>query len=301
VPNAGDRLGFSLYLRGAAEAASAHTALDDAGRDAVVAAALAQSGLSPEDVTAFFADLEANGERPRYQRMIADGKAAIAGLLGDALVTGPRPTLTDLLVRWNDPLNQTGEAQPVTFLLTDIAGSTAMTSEIGNAGAQRVVRAHNAIARAATRAFRGREIKHTGDGMLMIFPDSTAAARAAIDIQQEAATFSLDNPAAPLAVRIGVHTGEAVFEGGEYYGPAVAGVNGICAAAAPGEICCSMAVRQKMPSSLRTETLGAKVLKGSATATEVFKVLWEPRRAAAKGVLEYRQIGAPPAAGAGRG
>ena len=170
--------------------------------------------LSPEEAAAFFADLEVNGERPRYKIMIDHGRAGIGFMLGDA--TGAKPLLPDLLGKWNDPLNQTGEPQQVTFLLTDIVGSTAMTSEIGNAGAQRVVRAHNAICRAAAKAFRGREVKHTGDGMLLIFPDSTAGARAAIDIQQEANTFALDNPAAPLVLRVGVHTGEAVYEDSEY-------------------------------------------------------------------------------------
>ena len=288
-----DRLGFSLYLLGATRAVAERNALDETTTRLLADSVLSRSRLSPEEIAAFFADLEVNGERPRYKSMIDHGRTGIGFMLGE--VSGSKPLLPEILTKWNDPLNQTGEPQQVTFVLTDIVGSTAMTSEIGNAGAQRVVRAHNAICRAAAKAFRGREVKHTGDGMLMIFPDSTSGARAAIDIQQEGNTFALDNPAAPLVMRVGVHTGEAVFEDGEYFGPAVAAVNGIAAAAGNGEICISAVARQKLPTLLKAQEIDTRTVKGSATPIQLFRLLWEPKRAVGKApVLEYRQIGANP-------
>ncbi len=291
----GDRLGFSLYLLGAARAAAERNALDEPTTRLLAEAVLDRSRLPTADIAAFFADFDVNGERPRYKAMLDHGRAGIGFMLGE--VSGSKPLLTEILTKWNDPLNQAGEPQQVTFLLTDIVGSTAMTSEIGNAGAQRVVRAHNAICRAATKAFRGREVKHTGDGMLMIFPDSTAGARAAMDVQQEGNTFALDNPAAPLVMRVGVHTGEAVYEDGEYFGPAVATVNGVTSVAGNGEICISAAVRQRLPTLLKVEEIDTRAVKGSATPIQLFRLLWEPKRAMAKApVLEYRQIGAQPGA-----
>jgi class 3 adenylate cyclase len=206
--------------------------------------------------------------------------------------------LNELLDAWNDPANQMAGPQQVTFLLTDIVGSTALTSQIGNAGAQRVVRAHNAIARTAAKAFKGREVKHTGDGMLLLFPDPAGAARAAMDIQQEATNYAKDNPTAPLVLRVGVHQGDAVFEDGDYYGAAVSVVNGVTGAIGNTEIGCTAAIRKKVAgAAFRFEDLGIRTLKGSPTGIELFKLLWEPKRSTTKTVLEYRQIGTAPADG----
>ena len=141
------------------------------------------------------------------------------------------PKLPDLIQQWADPTVRGAEIKKVTFLLTDIVGSTALTSKLGNAAAQRVVRAHNAAVRSATKNFRGTEVKHTGDGMLVTFPDAAAASRAGIEIQQEGTAYARDNPDAPLVTRVGIHTGEASFEEGEYYGPALGFLNGVCSAA----------------------------------------------------------------------
>ncbi len=219
-------------------------------------------------------------------------------LLGFVTAARTPPGIVDVLKQWND--QRGSDAQQFTFLLTDMVGSTAMTSELGNAGAQRVVRAHNILVRAAAKAFRGREVKHTGDGILLIFPDATFGTRAAIDIQQEAANFAAENPGAPLAMRIAVHTGEAVYEDSEYYGPAVTTVNGLCSALETGAIGVTAAVRQKMPTSLKFEDLGSVSLKGIAQSVHIMKLLWEPKRIGKKPALEYRQIGTAPPGGAAR-
>ena len=64
-------------------------------------------------------------------------------------------------------------------LFCDLVGSTALTSKLGNSGAQRVVRAHNTVVREALKEFKGREVKHTGDGLLCTFIDAAGAAKAA--------------------------------------------------------------------------------------------------------------------------
>jgi adenylate cyclase len=293
---AGERTGLHLYFTGAAMAAAEQHKLDDATMRVLAQTMLERNRSGVQDIANFFAELEIAGERPRYRRMLDDGKVAIGALLGNPPQTPP-PPINEILARWSDPGQRGAEPQQMTFLLTDIVGSTALTSQIGNAGAQRVVRAHNTIVRAAAKAFRGREVKHTGDGMLLIFPDSTSGARAAVDIQQEATGFAKDNPTAPLAMRVGVHTGEAVFEDGEYYGPAVAIVSGICAMVDAAEICCSATVRQKVPAVIRFEEMGAHKVKGAASPIDLVKLLWEPKRSATKTVLEYRQIGTTPNSG----
>ncbi len=78
-----------------------------------------------------------------------------------------------------DSFLREGEAEPVgkaapsglvTILFTDIEGSTALTQRLGDAGAQELLRTHNAIVRDALKAQDGAEIKHTGDGIMASFP-----------------------------------------------------------------------------------------------------------------------------------
>lgn len=286
-----ERQAISVYLAGAAQGVADRNVFDEVVTVTLIRSALERSGLTPDDVDVFLQELATEVERPKFRRMVEAGAAAIAERLDNPMAT-PSPTLTELLAAWNDPSSQAAGPQQITFLLTDIVGSTALTSQIGNAGAQRVVRAHNAICRAATKAFKGREVKHTGDGMLLVFPDPAAGARAAIDIQQEATAYALDNPTAPLVLRVGVHTGDAILEDGEYYGAAVAVVNGVTAVVDGGEICCSVAVRKKIEGgTFRFEDLGVRTVKGSPSGIEVAKLLWEFRRRTGPGVLEYRQIG----------
>jgi len=295
--NPSDRQAVSLYVAGATQTVADRNAFDAMTTVALVRYALERSGLSPEEADAFLLELSQEAERPRFRRMIEHGAGAMATRIDDPNAV-LAPPLNDLLTAWNDPTGQTAGPQQITFLITDIVGSTALTSQIGNAGAQRVVRAHNAIARTAAKAFKGREVKHTGDGMLLTFPDPTAGVKAAMDIQQEAANYAHDNPSAPLVLRIGVHIGDAVLEDNEYYGSAVSVVNGVCALVDGGEICCTTAIRRKVSASaFRFEDLGTRSLKGGGGSVEVSKVLWEPKRQPAKGVVEYRQIGTAPTAG----
>jgi adenylate cyclase len=136
------------------------------------------------------------------------------------------------------------------------------------------------------------EVKHTGDGMLLTFPDAAAAARAAMDIQQEATAYARDNPEAPLILRVGIHTGEASFEEGEYYGPALGVLNGICAAAGETQIFCGEEVKGRcVGPAFRFQDMGKRRLKGSDLEAQVYKLDWTPKAKAPAGPIEYTQIG----------
>ena len=89
------------------------------------------------------------------------------------------------------------------ILFTDIEGSTARTMRVGDAGAMRLLRAHDAIVRAALGTHGGLEVKHTGDGIMASFASVTDAVRCAIEIQSKVAERNRD-PADPLRLRMGV-------------------------------------------------------------------------------------------------
>jgi class 3 adenylate cyclase len=128
----------------------------------------------------------------------------------------------------------------LTVLFTDIASSTSLTQQLGDAQAQGIVRAHNAIVREALNAAGGSEIKHTGDGIMASFPTASAGLECALTIQRGIAT----REDVQLAVHIGVNAGEPVAEDDDLFGTAVQLARRICDQAGPGEVLVSDVVRQ---------------------------------------------------------
>ena len=294
-----ERFGLNLYLAGAAIKACDLTeqtgiTLGSDIRRELLGLTLERAGTNSVTVQSFAERLDSSLIRPRYRALVDAG--------GDAFTAAPgengqplHERLSDLLREWSDPAARGARAETVIFLLTDIVGSTALTAKLGNSAAQKIVRAHNAIARAAVKDFRGKEVKHTGDGMLLTFGDAASAARAAMAIQQEAFTYAADTPEAPLSLRVGLHIGQAANEEGEYHGEAVLLLDGICAAGEAGQIVCSEELAARAGGgALRFTDLGPKLLKGTEIERKVFKLEWTAKTKA-PGPLEYRQIGGKPA------
>ncbi len=291
-----ERVGLNLYLGGATVALSERAGFPDTIKIDLLRKTLEHTGTNASIADAFAQRLEISAQRPRFRQLIDAGRAAMTAIL-DGITNTALPALSDLIQQWADPTVRGAEIKKVTFLLTDIVGSTALTSKLGNSAAQRVVRAHNAVVRTAAKNFRGSEIKHTGDGILLTFPDAAAAGRAAIEIQQEGTAYARDNPDAPLLMRLGIHTGEASFEEGEYYGPALGVLNGVCAAAGDGQIFCSEEAKNRsVGPAFRFQDMGKRKLKGSQIDAQLFKLDWTPKIKAVKGPLEYTQIGRTPIA-----
>jgi adenylate cyclase len=288
---------LNLYLAGAAQALTERGGYSDKVKHDRLHKALEQSGTHAAVADAFNERLDTATNRPRFRNLVEAGKAAMTAKVEENTSAELTP-LPDLITQWADPTVRGAEVKKVTFLLTDIVGSTALTSRLGNSAAQRVVRAHNAAARNAAKNFRGTEVKHTGDGMLLTFPDPAAACRAAMEIQQEGTAYARDNPDAPLVMRLGVHTGETSFEEGEYYGPTLQILNGVCAAAGDNQIFCSEDAKAKAVGPVfKFEDMGKRTLKGSGLEAKVFKLNWTPK-AKPQGPVEYTQIGRKSPAGA---
>ena len=94
----------------------------------------------------------------------------------------------------------------VTFLFTDIEGSTRLLQELGNRYAA-VRDEHAAIVRRAVAEGGGVEVSTAGDSFFVAFASPQAAVRAAVAAQRSLATH--DWPAGfPVRVRMGLHTGE---------------------------------------------------------------------------------------------
>ena len=94
-----------------------------------------------------------------------------------------------------------------TFLFTDIAGSTDLTRRVGDNGAISIVRKHNEIVRSSIISYDGKEVKHTGDGIMAVFVSAVKAVNCAIEIQKKLKTYRKGKPGYPLHVHIGINTG----------------------------------------------------------------------------------------------
>ena len=105
---------------------------------------------------------------------------------------------------------------PATFLFTDIEGSTEKWEQEPERMAKAVA-AHDAVLRGAVEENRGRVIKTSGDGIVAVFADPVDGIAAVVATQ-----LALTDPAftagIPLAVRCGLHAGEAQRHGDDYLG-----------------------------------------------------------------------------------
>ena len=122
----------------------------------------------------------------------------------------------------------------VTFLFTDIEGSTRLVKTLREQYAQ-VLAEHRRLVRAAIAGQTGHEVDTQGDAFFAAFAGAKQAVLCALEIQRALAGHEW--PAgAPVRVRIGIHTGQAVPDGGGYTGLAVHRAARICAAARGGQV-----------------------------------------------------------------
>ena len=151
----------------------------------------------------------------------------------------------------------------VTFLLTDIEGSTRLFRELGNRYPG-VLDQHRRLLRSAAEAQGGVEVKSDGDSLLFAFGDAAATLRAAAD-GQEALRAAAWPVGAPVAVRMGVHTGEARPTAGDYVSLAVHQVARVAASAHGGQIVVSTAAARRsagrLPKGSTLMTLGPHQLR----------------------------------------
>ena len=93
-----------------------------------------------------------------------------------------------------------------------------MTERLGDERWLEVLRDHNTVFRERLRAHGGFEVKNQGDGFMLAFPDPVEALRCAIEVQRAFAERAAEQPEERIRVRMGLHTGEAIAEEGDFFG-----------------------------------------------------------------------------------
>jgi predicted ATPase/class 3 adenylate cyclase len=163
----------------------------------------------------------------------------------------------------------------VTFLFTDIEGSTKLMQQLGDAYVQAQVD-HHAILRAAFQSRKGAELRTEGDSFFCVFQSALDACGAAADAQRGFATHKWPKAGA-IRVRIGLHTGEAPLVGNEYIGLDVHHAARVAAAAHGGQVVVSESTRgiveESLPGELKLRDLGVHRLKDLAKPEHLFQLV----------------------------
>jgi class 3 adenylate cyclase len=202
------------------------------------------------------------------------------GEMAHAIIPVDLATVEAFLGRIGDPSAAPGVAAPAidaglrAVMFTDIVGSTEMTARLGDSAALELVRAHDALVRRGLEAHGGREVKHTGDGIMASFDKVANAVRAAADIQRRFAAYNAE-ASESLSVRIGVHAGEPVTEHNDLFGATVQLASRLCSEAEAGSIFVSELVRTLCEEdAARFVPLGERRLKGFTEKTPLFRLEW---------------------------
>jgi class 3 adenylate cyclase len=163
-----------------------------------------------------------------------------------------------------------------TVLFTDIANSTTLTQSLGDEAAMAILGVHDLIVRDALSASGGREIKHTGDGIMASFVSAAGAVRCAIQIQRELARHEEANPERPLKVRVGAAAGEPVEQHNDLFGMTVQLAARLCAHAGPEQILVSNAIAELcIGKGFLFEDVGEVVLKGFSYPVRAHAAAWK--------------------------
>lgn len=175
-------------------------------------------------------------------------------------------------------LEQAIDAAFRAIMFTDLKDSTLMTSVLGDARALHLLHVSNVLTRQVMRTYGGREIKHTGDGIMASFSSVPDAVSCAMSVQDAFAEHNRETPNDGLLLRIGLHAGEPIEEHGDLFGNAVNLAARLCAVAGPSEILVSEMIRDmSVETAVPFEDRGNVKLKGFETGVRVFSIPWAQR------------------------
>ena len=162
----------------------------------------------------------------------------------------------------------------VTFLFTDIEGSTRLLQDLGEARYASLQESHRVLVRGAVADHGGVEISTEGDSFFVAFSSAAGAVAAALGAQRALAAHSWPEAEA-IPVRMGVHTGEATPRDGNYTALAVVRAARIAAAAHGGQVLVSAATSlaaRDLPGGASLRSLGHHRLKDLSAPLELFQL-----------------------------
>ena len=172
--------------------------------------------------------------------------------------------------------------QTSVVMFTDLVGSTALLTRLGERGTEVIAGQHLASLSATVTEHGGTVVKNTGDGIMATFPSCAAALDCAVSIQRQLDAADVKDEVGGRVVRIGISAGDADGSDGDWFGKCVVEASRLCARASGGEILAMRTVEELAGSATShafrpRETMELSGLPGEQV---VFEVAW--RRADAR-------------------
>ena len=199
---------------------------------------------------------------------------ATHGLIPNEIISVSEDNVLRLLGRMSETGGESRAVNPFrTILFTDLQSSTSILQAVGQAAFMVLLTEHDLIIRRALVASRGREVKHTGDGIMASFDEVASALQCSMAIQAGFEARAEQGQPPELRVRIGIAAGEPVDHNDDLFGSTVTLASRICDAAAAGRILTSDLVRDLGVERGFTFDDGRElVLKGFSDSIRVFEL-----------------------------
>ena len=200
---------------------------------------------------------------------------ATHGLIPSEIISVSEDNVLRLLGRMSETGGATQAVNPFrAILFTDLQGSTSILQAVGQAAFMVLITEHDLIIRRALVASRGREVKHTGDGIMASFDEVASALQCSMTIQAGFEARAVEGQTPELRVRIGIAAGEPVDHNDDLFGSTVTLASRICDAADAGRILTSDLVRDLgIERGFAFDDGHELVLKGFSDATRVFELV----------------------------
>jgi class 3 adenylate cyclase len=247
-----NRFACHLFMLGAAEAVLTKTKGSAKELPILIGGALGALGTTADRAGTFLARVADYHRDEKFGKAIEAGRAAMVS-------EAAQKTLD------------------IAILFTDLVASVATTQRIGEEQAMRLVQNHNQIVAVALKRNRGHQVKHTGDGIMAVFPRVADGLAAAVYIQRQCQEHNQVTPGEQILLRIGLSAGQPVQENNDYFGTIVQLSARLSSLGEPGDIHCDAIFADYVKENV-VAPLSAPFdvpLKGFAQQQTVYRVEWQ--------------------------
>lgn len=172
------------------------------------------------------------------------------------------------------------KAATLAIVFADISGSTRLYESLGDQTARQLIAECLEVMTEQVAKYSGTVIKTIGDEIMCTFPSANQAVEAAMGMQEGVAEDLPErnaNTPATLTIRVGLHYGPAILEGGDVFGDAVNVAARMAGLAKGGQIITTAESAEALPPILRSSTrhLDRIPVKGKAEEIDIFEVIWQ--------------------------
>jgi len=203
------------------------------------------------------------------EEAMAEAHQASHGLVPGEIIEVSESDVVRFLGVVHDPVDASESTSAFRIVcFTDLVGSTELLDRLGQSEYMVLLTEHDLIIRNALIRWTGREVKHTGDGFMVVFEDVEEALGWSLDVRE---SFE---QRADLDVRLGMAAGEPVDHDRDLFGAAVTMANRICSSAGPEQIYVSDVVRDLgVEMGFAFDAGRTEVLKGFSEAATIYELL----------------------------